>query len=416
MKKHCGNIVCSAKDVEGEFLALYGEKTVAQSERYDRLINRFKAQFGGKTGYMASSSGRVEVIGNHTDHNGGAAVGCAVSLDTLAMFLPTADNVITVKSEGYPDVVVNLFVCEEAAFGSSDALVRGICEGFARRGYRTGGFTALTTSNVSGGAGVSSSAAFEILICEILNFLYNDGRMSAKEKVFISQYAENVRFGKPCGLLDQSAIAFGGITLLNFAKEGDVEPSAIHNDLSDYTLVLIETGGDHKHLTGEYAAITEEMKKVSAFFGKKRLIEVPEETFYQKLPELKKTVNGRAVQRAIHFYDENKRVYALADALERGDYAAFLRAIEESGISSQTLLQNTYPAGDIDQPIPTALAIAKKYLGDGAKRVHGGGFAGTILNVVKNDHVSCFVDEMSKIFGKDKVLPLKVRTVGATIL
>lgn len=408
-------IIRSAADAEPYFSALYGGSAKAQRERYEKLISRFVAEFG-EAGYMASSSGRVEVIGNHTDHNGGVAVGCAVSLDTIAMFLPTDDGVITVKSEGYPDVRVQLGSAERAPHGTSDALIQGIAAGFAARGYKTGGFTALTSSNVSGGAGVSSSAAFELLVCEILNFLYNGGKIGAKEKALVSQFAENVYFGKPCGLLDQSAIAFGGLTLLNFDTKGDVKPTHIDNVLPDYTLVLIDTGGDHKHLTGEYASITEEMGKVSAFFGKERLIEVREEEFYARMPELKRAVNGRAIQRAIHFFEENKRVYALAAALNDGDYVAFLDAVNESGFSSQTLLQNTFPAGDTDQAIPTALAIARRYLRGGANRVHGGGFAGTILNVVQNEYVEEFTENMSKIYGGGKVVPLKVRSVGTIVL
>lgn len=351
---------------------------------------------------MASSSGRVEVIGNHTDHNGGVAVGCAISLDTIAMFLPEENGVITVKSEGYPDVVVDIFSDREMPHGSSDALVKGICEGFLKRGYKAGGFTALTTSNVAGGAGVSSSASFEILICEILNFLYNDGKVSEKEKVFISQYAENVHFGKPCGLLDQSAIAFGGLTLLDFRKKGDVEPRHIECDLDEYTLVLVDTGGDHKHLTGEYASITDEMGAVSAYFGKERLIEVDEDEFTPPSPGLKEKVNGRAIMRAIHFYNENKRVYALAQALADGNYESFLKCVGDSGVSSQTYLQNCFPQGDTEQLIPTALAIGKKYLHGGANRVHGGGFAGTTLNVLQNDCVEEFVNKMSKITERRK--------------
>ena len=408
-------IVNKAADVAKYFPVLYGEQSDKQLKRYDKLIDRFRDEMG-KTGYMASSSGRVEVIGNHTDHNGGVAVGCAISLDTIAMFLPTENGIITVKSEGYPDVVVDISSEEKLPNGSSDALVKGICEGFLKRGYKVGGFTAYTTSNVAGGAGVSSSASFEILICEILNFLYNDGKVSEKEKVFISQFAENVYFGKPCGLLDQSAIAFGGLTLLDFRTKGDVVPKHIECDLSEYTLVLIDTGGDHKHLTGEYASITEEMKKVCAYFGKERLIEVDEDDFYAALPELKKKVNGRAILRAIHFYDENKRVYALAEALTNGDYENFLKCVSDSGVSSQTDLQNCFPQGDIEQLIPTALAIGRKYLHGGANRVHGGGFAGTTLNVLQNECVNEFVDEMSKIYGKEKVLPLKVRKVGTTVL
>lgn len=406
-------IVTSADDVKHNFPLLYGGESEYQTERYNNLLARFK-KLTGKNGYMASSSGRVEIIGNHTDHNGGPALACAISLDTLAVFLPEDNGIITVKSEGYPDVVVDVNDDKQYEIGTSDALVKGICKAYIERGYKVGGFTACTTSNVSGGAGVSSSASFELLICEILNFLYNDDKITAKEKALISKYAENVYFGKPCGLLDQSAIAFGGVTLLDFKNKGDVEAERINDTLSEYTLVLIETGGDHKNLTGEYAAITEEMAEIAAFFGKERLIEVPEDDFYAKLPEFKNKTDGRAIMRAIHFYDEVNRVNAAAEALKVGDYAKFLECVQKSGFSSQVLLQNCYVPGDKNQPIPTALAISGKYLNGGVNRVHGGGFAGTILNILRNKDADNFIAKVSAVY--DKVVPLKVRSVGTIVL
>lgn len=409
------NVINSVNDVVNIFPDLYGEINDYQITRYENLINRFHSEVG-KYGYMASSSGRVEIVGNHTDHNGGPAVACSVSLDTLAMFLPTENNVITVKSEGYPDVVVDLNSDCEYKKGTSDALVKGVCEAYSSKGYKVGGFIACTTSNVSGGAGVSSSASFEVLICEILNFLYNDGKIDAKEKAIASKYAENVYFGKPCGLLDQSAIAFGGITYLDFKNKGDVEVQKINNNLPEHTLVLIETGGDHKNLTGEYASITDEMKSVANYFGKERLIEISEDDFYAAIPELNKIVCGRAIQRCIHFYDEVKRVNDCVKALNAADYNKFLGVVSSSGISSLTLLQNCCVPGEKQQLIPTALAVGKKYLNGGSNRVHGGGFAGTVLNVVKNSDVQNFVEKMSQIYGEGKVIPLKVRKVGTIVL
>lgn len=409
-------IIKSVDDVKPCFEKLYGSVSQYQIDRYTNLIEKFKSDYTGECGYMASSSGRVEVVGNHTDHNGGKAVGCAISLDTIAMFLPVSTGKITIKSEGYPDVVVDIFDETPCEKGSSDALVQGICKAFVDKGYNIGGFIASTTSNVSGGAGVSSSAAFELLVCEILNALYNGRSIDAKTKAIISQFAENKYFGKPCGLLDQSAIAFGGITLLDFKKAGTVEVTPIHNDLRDYTLVLIETGGDHKNLTGEYASITDELKEICSYFGVNRLIELNKETFYEKLPELYGKYSGRAIIRAIHFYNEDERSQKTATALENNDICEFLSCVRESGISSWTLLQNCYVPGETKQLIPTCLAIAQKYLNGGVNRVHGGGFAGTVLNVVKNENVEYFVKNMSKIYGEKSVIALKVREVGATVL
>ncbi len=411
-----GKIINSVDEVKSSFIKLYGAETQAQYDRYAGLIEKFKSDFNGQCGYMASSSGRVEVVGNHTDHNGGKAVGCAISLDTVAMFLPSNDGKIVIKSQGYPDVVVDIFDDNNYEKGSSDALVKGICKAFVEKGYNIGGFVASTTSNVSGGAGVSSSAAFELLVCEILNFLYNERKIDAKTKAIISQFAENKYFGKPCGLLDQSAIAFGGITLLDFKTAGTVEVTPIDNDLSDYTLVLIETGGDHKNLTGEYASITTELKEISSYFGVDRLINLDKEVFYSRLPEIYGKFSGRAIMRAIHFYNEDERALKTAKSLQENNINEFLSCVKESGISSWTMLQNCYVQGEVKQLIPACLAISQKYLAGGVNRVHGGGFAGTVLNVVKNENVENFVNNLSKIYGEKSVIALKVRGVGTTVL
>ena len=332
------------------------------------------------------------------------------------MFLPTNDDVITIKSDVYSDVVVDINGDEIEEKGTSEALVRGVVVAMKKRGYKVGGFNAFTTSNVSGGAGVSSSAAFEVLVSEVLNFLYNDCVIDAEEKSKISQFAENVYFGKPCGLLDQTAIAFGGLKKLNFSDKNKIIVSDINNNLSDFTLVLINTGGSHANLTDEYASIPKEMFEVANAFGKERLIEIDEKDFYDKLPSLKAGLSDRAVNRAIHFFGENKRVDKLADALNNNDYDTFLKCIKNSGISSFVKLQNCYVAGSKDQSIPTALFIAEEYLNGGANRVHGGGFAGTILNIVKNDNAQYFVSEMQNFYGKKAVIPLKVRSVGTIVL
>jgi len=402
--------------IEKNFTKLYGEITDAQKERYEKEFLRFKNTFSCQNAFVASSSGRVEVCGNHTDHNGGKVVSCAISLDTLAMFLPTDDGVITICSEGYNPIKVNVNNLNTNEFGTSKALVMGVVAGLKEKGYKVGGFNACFTSNVVGGAGISSSASFEVLIAEILNFLYNEGKVTTEEKAVVSQYAENVYFGKPCGLLDQTAIAFGGLKKLDFIDKAKIGVTNIDNKLEDYSLILINTGGSHAKLTGEYAAIPSEMFSVAKCFGKDRLIEVDEDEFYDKLPEIYSKVSDRAISRAIHFYEENKRVDSLEKALNSDDYGEFLRCIKDSGISSICKLQNCYVAGAKEQPIPKALSACEKHLNGGANRVHGGGFAGTILNVVKNEHKNKFLNAVCKIFSEKDVIVLKVRSVGTIVL
>jgi len=273
-------------DVFSNFYKLYGATTDAQKQRYQNTFESFKNYFNEENAYIASSSGRVEVCGNHTDHNGGKVVSCAISLDTLAMFLPTDDQVITIKSEGYEEILVDLNGEEKEKIGTSDALVRGVVVGLQKRNYNVGGFKAYLTSNVLGGAGISSSASFEVLIAEILNFLYNDGRISNEEKATVAQFSENVYFGKPCGLLDQTAIAYGGLNKLDFATKGKIVVEKINNNLEDYTFVLINTGGSHADLTDEYASIPVEMYAVAKEFNKERLVELSKEEFLSGLPSL----------------------------------------------------------------------------------------------------------------------------------
>lgn len=400
-----------------KFPMLYGETTKEQKERYSDAFNNFSKHFGFQTAYIASSSGRVEVCGNHTDHNGGKVVSCAISLDTLAMFMPTNDNVVEIKSEGYDDIVVDINAQVDETKGTSSALVRGVVVALKNSGYSVGGFKAYITSNVVGGAGISSSASFEVLITEIENFLYNNGKITKQEKAVFAQYAENEYFGKPCGLLDQTAISFGGLKKLDFADENKkIKVSDINNDLKDYTLILINTGGSHANLTDEYASIPNEMFSVAKAMGKSRLVEIEEKEFYEKLPLVHSKLSDRSISRAIHFYEENKRVDELNDALNRNDFDAFLKCINNSGISSLCKLQNCFVAGMSDQPIPKALSISNNYLCGGANRVHGGGFAGTILNIVKNSDRDYFIANMCKFFDVNDIIPLKVRKVGAIVL
>lgn len=406
----------SLENVDKNFTFLYGENTENQKIRYEKASEKFKQIYGYDKFYIASSSGRIEVCGNHTDHNGGKVISCAISLDSLCFFMPRNDGIINVTSEGYPQIILYANKGSNEKIGTSSALIRGVVEGFKNNGFNYGGFDAYVTSNVIGGAGISSSASFEVLIAEILNFLYNDGTVTSEEKAKISQFAENVYFGKPSGLLDQTAIAFGGLKILDFSDKNHIKVSDIDNSLSDFTLVLINTGGSHADLTDEYASIPFEMKSVAKAFGKERLVEVDANDFFTFNNENVKKLSDRALLRAIHFFEENQRVDDIYSALKNNDYDTFLNLISESGISSLWKLQNCYVLGSKEQLIPKALGISKLFNKNGANRVHGGGFAGTILNIVKNTELDYFLKNTTRIFGKENVIPLKVRTVGAKVL
>lgn len=405
--------------IENYFPSLYGEVDNNQLKRYSQAFEKFKKIYAKDCAYIASSSGRVEVIGNHTDHNGGKVVSSAISLDTLAFFLPNKQNLINIYSEyseGFTKFTVDLSSEAVEKIGTTQALVRGVVQGFLNKGYKVGGFDAYITSSVLGGAGISSSASFEVLISEILNFLYNDGRVTCEEKSIISQYSENVFFGKPCGLLDQTAIAYGGLKMLDFSDEDTIKVTDIKTDLDNFTFVLINTGGSHSNLTDEYASIPREMKEVASKFGKKRLIEISKNEFLNNVSKLCTCLSDRAVLRAIHFYNENERVDKLVKAFAENDYSSFIKIVKASGMSSMVKLQNCYVSGSTEQPIPKALSLCEEFLDNGANRVHGGGFAGTILNVVENSYLSQFISSVSNLFGKENIIPLKIRKVGTIVL
>lgn len=397
------------------FGALYGEATSFQIERYSMLLESFKKTFNEKSGYFVSSPGRVEVCGNHVDHNGGKVISTAISLDSLAVFLPTDDQKVTIISEGYGKIEVDLDKpCKKES--TSKALVYGVSEGLKNRGYKTGGFNAVLTSNVAGGAGISSSASFEVLVAEIFNFLYNDSKIDCATKAIVSQYAENEYFLKPCGLLDQTAISFGGLNRLDFGKVGEIKVDKIENDLKDYSLVLINTGGSHENLTDEYASIPREMFAVAKEMGVSRLIEKSKEEFLSLAPKFIDKVSDRAINRTMHFYEENERVDKAYESLKKDDLKTFIECLNLSGVSSAVKLQNCYVSGSTDQPIIRAISIASSFNFDGAVRVHGGGFAGTVLNVVKNENLGEFLRDIYNFYDKKSVYVLKVRSCGAIVL
>ncbi len=404
------------KSLTSRFNELYGSVTDEQVVRYESTFLRFKNAFNETNAFVASSSGRVEVCGNHTDHNGGVVISCAISLDTLAMFLPTDDNVIRIFSDDYPEIVVKTDFDDTIKSGTSAALVKGVVEGYKNRGYNVGGFKAVFTSNVLGGAGISSSASFELLIAEILNFLYNDDKIDCQTKAIVSQCAENVYFGKPCGLLDQTAISFGGLKKLDFSDKNSIGVKDIPCSTGDFEFVLINTGGSHADLTNEYAAVPAEMFNVAKRFGKERLVDVGKDEFYKKLPEVLNDLTDREVLRAIHFFEENDRVDILEKAISDNDLQKIFETISASGKSSLYKLQNCYVAGKTDQAIPKAIALAEQFNNFGATRVHGGGFAGCILNVIKSDKVDEFIDKMSKFYDKKDIIRLYIRSVGSIVL
>lgn len=396
---------------------LYGENTPELELRLNSLIDTFKKNFGltGKA-MIFSSPGRIEICGNHTDHNHGKVMAAAVSVDILAVVVPTSDNVVSVDSDGYPRMTVNL---EDIAFkeenkGTSFALIQGVADYFVSHGYNVGGFRAAFTSRVPKGAGVSSSSAFEVLVGEIFNVLYNDGKISAMEKAKASQYAENRYFGKPCGLMDQAAIALGGVNLIDF-KDTDnpvVEAAAWENNELD--IFVINAGGDHSDLVADYAGILNDMKNVAKFFSVDCLRKTTKAEVLKFANTLREKISGRAVLRALHFFEECDRVDEALLALKKDDLKGFLDVINRSGDSSWRMLQNLYPPCDVEQYLPFAITVCKETGLCEAVRVHGGGFAGTILAFVKKENSAEFNAVTSNIFGADCVFKLTVRKDGAT--
>ncbi len=402
-----------------ELKELYGAG--AEKEAFARRTEKLAAQFKKLTGRepdgFYSASGRAEICGNHTDHNHGKVLVAAISCDVLAAVGKTDDGIVRVHSEGFPpfSLKADELSVNKAEYGKSVALARGVLKAVKDRGYAPGGFTAVTESTIFRGAGVSSSAAFELLITEIVNDLYLGGKLGKVEKAIISQYAENVYFGKPCGLLDQSGISLGGINEIDFC---DPAAPAIEtlSAPEGYTLVITNTGGSHAALTEHYAAIKSEMHGVAACFGKQFLRDVPPEKFYEAIPSLRKKVSERAILRACHFYEENERVDAAAAALKAGDVHTFLAAVEASGKSSLNCLQNCFVPGSCEQPVTLAIHLSNRIVKDGAVRVHGGGFAGTVLAYLADGEVEGYTAAMAGLFGAENVFTAGVRKYGATRL
>ena len=404
--------------------ALYGNDPHAlhvQRQRMGALLQRAAATYPGRVDWQIySSPGRTEVGGNHTDHNAGRVLAAAVDLDVIAAVTPNDSGIITIHSEGYPPSVIDtaqLAPASEERFTSA-ALVRGVAGRLQELGYRVGGFDACVASNVPTGSGLSSSAAFEVLVATILNHLYNEGRIDTITVARAAQYAENNYFGKPCGLMDQTTCAVGGFVTIDFR---DFERPVVRKVTFDFgasglAAVIVDTGGSHADLNDDYTALEHEMKSVARALGGRVLREFSKDAVLANLPALRKQVNDRAILRALHFYDDDQRVVEQAAALEANDLARFLNLIIASGNSSWMLCQNCYSCKDIEhQGISVALARSEEMLrGHGAWRVHGGGFAGTIQAFVPKERLAAYVEAMEHVFGPGTCHQLAIRSAGAT--
>ena len=395
------------------------EDIEAQKSRYIRIASSFEELFGSDREVgVFSAPGRTEVCGNHTDHNHGKVLAASVNLDAVAVAGINEENIVRVKSEGYKMDVVDLndLGVMPAERGKSAALVRGVCAGFKNRGYKIGGFDAATASDVLSGSGLSSSAAFEVLLGTMLNHLYNGGKISSVEIAQIAQFAENEYFGKPCGLMDQMACSVGGFVEIDFKDPAAPVIEKLDFDFGSckHALCIVDTGGDHSDLTDEYAAVRSEMEDVASKFGKSVLREVDREEFEKNIAVVRDSAGDRAVLRAMHFYNENVRVEKQAEALKKGDFEAFKALVIESGFSSYMYNQNVFTCkAPSNQPVSLALSICQQVLsGKGAWRVHGGGFAGTIQAFVPEELLGEFKSKICAVFGEKSCYVLNIRPEG----
>jgi len=398
---------------------LYGDYAAVNKKRYERLRNTMIKHFDCQPDNYYSCPGRCEIIGNHTDHNGGKVIAASINMDTIAAAAAGRDSYIRILSDGYKsemcidtESLINKCESDLDKMSKNEKLIAGICTAILNMGYRIGGFSACITSDVVASAGVSSSASFEMLICGIINDLFNNNVMSITECARAGQYAENVFWGKSSGLMDQIACAAGGAVYMDFKVEGDVRYESFDLPFKDngYTIILTNTGKGHAELSDEYSAIPLEMYSVAREYGGKRLCDISKETLLKNVTQYK--ANDRALLRALHFFNENERVECVR---ESGDIRQTLSMIEESGHSSWELLQNCWCDGDYkEQKISLALALSKEALkpDGGVCRIHGGGFAGVILAVVKNTHVSVYANSMSAVFGKNNVNRINIRRYG----
>ncbi|MGN0998524.1 MAG: galactokinase [Faecousia sp.] len=394
------------------------QKLKLTQQQRERLDAGFLAAFAGVPERYFSAPGRTEIGGNHTDHQRGRVLAAAVNLDTLAAVRVNGTDEIRILSKGYPLCVVNVreLTPREDEINATPALIRGVAARFRQMGCEVRGFDAYCESTVLPGSGLSSSAAYEVLIGTILNHLFFDGRVPQPEIARIGQYAENVFFGKPCGLMDQTASAVGGLVTIDFFKKDEPEIRSVSFDFAScgHSLCIIDSRASHADLTDEYSAITQELKAVCAYFGKDVLTEIEESAFYAAIPALRERCGDRAVMRAIHFYQENARVPKQVAALENGDFDTFLGLVKQSGYSSWMYLQNVIPSGyAVHQDVALSLALCEHYLqGRGAYRVHGGGFAGTVQAFVPFDLLDSFWAGIDAVLGEGACHVLSIRPQG----
>ena len=411
-----------AKDaILTEGLSVAAENVPAQRERYAAALDAFAAKYGDGDISVFSVGGRSEISGNHTDHNWGRVIAASVNLDILAVAKATDNGVIRIQSEGFPEDVVEpaaIDAPDEAKFFTSAAIIAGMEKAFLHAGYKVGGFDAYTTSNVLKGSGISSSAAFEVMVGNILNYLYNDGKVSNVEIAKMAQFAENKYFGKPCGLMDQTACAVGGFITIDFADPTEPVIEKMDFDLgkAGYALCIVNTGGNHADLNEDYASVPAEMKAVAAVLGVPVLRKTDEAALIANIAGVREACGDRALMRAMHFFAENKRVAAQVEALRAGDMEAFKAGVVASGNSSFKYLQNVYTTKNVgEQGLSLALCLTEDFLaGTGAVcRVHGGGFAGTIQAFVPLAKVADYAAYMNSIFGEHACHVLSVRRDGA---
>ena len=393
-------------------------KLVLENNVVSALDAGFAAAFGGTPTRYFSAPGRTEIGGNHTDHQRGRVLAGAVNLDTVAAVRPNGTSVIRILSEGYPQCAVDVSDLTPKAdeINTTMALIRGVAARFAQLGCNVEGFDAYVTSTVLPGSGLSSSAAYEVLIGTIINHLFFDGKVSQPEIAMIGQYAENVFFGKPCGLMDQMASAVGSMVTIDFFDKENPVIEKVDFDFAacGHALCIIDSRASHADLTDEYAAITIELKNICGYFGKDVLTQIDEKDFIDSIPALREKFGDRAVLRAYHFYKENARVPMQVAALKKGDFDAFLKLIKESGYSSYMYLQNVIPAGyKAHQDVALSLSLCEMYLGGrGAYRVHGGGFAGTVQAFVPTDILESFRAGIDAVLGKGACHILSIRPHG----
>lgn len=389
-----------------------------QRHRYSKLLSEFKNLFGNYDINIFSSPGRTEICGNHTDHQNGRVLAAAINLDILSVVSKSDDGIISIITDGKSlnKIDINSLEKSELQAASSESIIRGVVYRLKSLGYKIGGFNACVTSDVLIGSGLSSSAAFENLIGIIISCLYNDGKIEPVELAKAGQYAEREYYGKPCGLMDQMASSIGGLVYIDFDGEM-VSYNKIELDLSKHNscLCIVDTKASHEGLTNEYAAIPNEMSKIASYYGKSKLRDINEEVFYKDIIILREKYGDRAVLRAMHFFEENKRVCECVEKLQENDFIRFKSMVKSSGDSSFKYLQNVFSQHNInEQSMSIALFMTEKILGNhGACRVHGGGFAGTIQAFVDEDYVQTYKQSIESVFGRGACLVLKIRKYGS---